>query len=183
MRTHGTLIKWNDDRGFGFIPPAQGSSEIFVHISAFPRDSVRPSLKELVSYEVEKTHDGKLRAVRVMRPGGRPRARTSHRQEASGRSSNAIGLILGALAIVVLGAFVYPQFFVRPGIESSRGILHVTPTIPEPATANSSFSCDGRTLCSQMTSCAEAEYFLEHCPNTRMDGNHDGEPCEQQWCN
>lgn len=24
MRTHGTLSKWNDDRGFGFITPAQG---------------------------------------------------------------------------------------------------------------------------------------------------------------
>ena len=45
------------------------------------------------------------------------------------------------------------------------------------------FKCDGRTHCSQMTSCAEATWFLQHCPNTQMDGNHDGEPCEQQWCN
>ena len=47
----------------------------------------------------------------------------------------------------------------------------------------SSFSCDGRTHCSQMTSCAEATYFTNYCPNTKMDGNHDGVPCEQQWCN
>ena len=47
----------------------------------------------------------------------------------------------------------------------------------------SQFKCDGRTHCSQMTSCAEAEYFLKHCPNTQMDGNNDGEPCEKQWCN
>lgn len=46
-----------------------------------------------------------------------------------------------------------------------------------------SFSCDGRQHCSQMTSCAEATYFLQHCPNTKMDGNYDGIPCEQQWCN
>ena len=45
------------------------------------------------------------------------------------------------------------------------------------------FSCDGRTHCSQMRSCEEATYFLQHCPNTQMDGNNDGEPCEQQWCN
>lgn len=45
-----------------------------------------------------------------------------------------------------------------------------------------SFSCDGRTHCSQMTSCAEATYFTNYCPNTKMDGNHDGVPCEQQWC-
>jgi Excalibur calcium-binding domain len=46
----------------------------------------------------------------------------------------------------------------------------------------SSFKCDGRTHCSQMTSCAEATYFIEHCPNTKMDGNNDGVPCESQWC-
>jgi cold shock CspA family protein len=39
-----------------------------------------------------------------------------------------------------------------------------------------------RTWCSQMTSCAEATYFLNHCPDTRMDGDHDGIPCEDQWC-
>ena len=48
--------------------------------------------------------------------------------------------------------------------------------------ANPAFKCDGRTHCSQMTSCAEATYFLQHCPNPKMDGNNDGEPCEQQWC-
>jgi hypothetical protein len=52
-----------------------------------------------------------------------------------------------------------------------------------PATAvRTSFSCDGRTYCSQMISCDEARYFLQHCPNVKMDGDHDGVPCEQQWC-
>lgn len=44
------------------------------------------------------------------------------------------------------------------------------------------FKCDGRTHCSQMTSCAEATYFLKNCPGTKMDGNNDGIPCERQWC-
>lgn len=43
--------------------------------------------------------------------------------------------------------------------------------------------CDGRTTCSQMTSCAEAKYFLAHCPGVTMDGDHNGIPCERQWCN
>lgn len=46
----------------------------------------------------------------------------------------------------------------------------------------SPFHCDGRTYCSEMTSCAEAKYFLAHCPNVKMDGDHDGIPCEKQWC-
>jgi hypothetical protein len=48
--------------------------------------------------------------------------------------------------------------------------------------ASSEFKCDGRTYCSQMTSCAEATYFLKNCPGTKMDGNGDGVPCEKQWC-
>lgn len=47
----------------------------------------------------------------------------------------------------------------------------------------SDFKCDGRTHCSQMKSCAEATYFVQQCPNTQMDGNGDGVPCESQWCN
>ena len=60
-------------------------------------------------------------------------------------------------------------------------------SFPDPASSRempvkSTFSCDGRTHCSQMTSCEEAEYFLRNCPGTKMDGNNDGEPCESQWC-
>jgi len=47
---------------------------------------------------------------------------------------------------------------------------------------NSNFICDGREYCSQMNSCEEATYFINNCPNTKMDGNHDGVPCERQWC-
>ncbi|MCK7608196.1 cold shock domain-containing protein [Acinetobacter portensis] len=46
---------------------------------------------------------------------------------------------------------------------------------------NQSFSCDGRTHCSQMRSYEEAVYFLRHCPNVKMDGNNDGVPCERQF--
>lgn len=55
-----------------------------------------------------------------------------------------------------------------------------------PATLSSpvsQYECDGRTHCSQMTSCEEAIYFLRNCPGVKMDGNNDGVPCERQWCN
>jgi len=42
--------------------------------------------------------------------------------------------------------------------------------------------CDGRLYCSQMSSCAEATWFLNNCPGVKMDGDRDGVPCEQQWC-
>lgn len=43
---------------------------------------------------------------------------------------------------------------------------------------NESFTCDDRQHCSQMTSRAEAEFFIQNCPNTKMDGDNDGIPCE-----
>jgi cold shock CspA family protein len=55
-------------------------------------------------------------------------------------------------------------------------------TPPAPAAVVESFRCDGRTHCSQMNSCAEATYFLRNCPGVKMDGDHDGVACEEQWC-
>ncbi|MEJ5029051.1 excalibur calcium-binding domain-containing protein [Comamonas sp. MYb69] len=34
-----------------------------------------------------------------------------------------------------------------------------------------------------MTSCKEAKFFLKNCPDTKMDGDNDGIPCERQLCN
>jgi excalibur calcium-binding domain-containing protein len=63
--------------------------------------------------------------------------------------------------------------------ETKRRTSAVTQTAP-PATTP---KCDGRIYCSQMTSCAEAKYFLANCPGVKMDGDRNGIPCEQQWCN
>lgn len=50
------------------------------------------------------------------------------------------------------------------------------------ASSGTSFKCDGRKHCTQMTSCAEAKYFLSNCPSVMMDGDGDGIPCEEQHC-
>ena len=42
----------------------------------------------------------------------------------------------------------------------------------------SQFKCDGRQHCSQMNSRAEAEWFVQHCPDNKMDGDGDKIPCE-----
>jgi len=47
---------------------------------------------------------------------------------------------------------------------------------------NSSFQCSGKIYCSQMSSCSEAQFYLNNCPGTKMDGDNDGVPCEKQWC-
>ncbi len=66
------------------------------------------------------------------------------------------------------------------GSRSANEIPQVTVN-PGVLPANS-FKCDGRTQCAQMTSCAEAKYFLKNCSGVKMDGDGDGIPCEQQFC-
>lgn len=50
-----------------------------------------------------------------------------------------------------------------------------------PVLSTPQFSCDGREYCSQMRSYEEAKFFIENCPNTKMDGDNDGVPCERQF--
>ena len=51
-------------------------------------------------------------------------------------------------------------------------------TPPAKTQANSSYSCSQRKTCGQMASCAEAEYHLLQCGNSRLDQDNDGVPCE-----
>jgi cold shock CspA family protein len=177
MRTHGTLTKWHDDRGFGFITPAKGPADIFVHYSAFPRDGPRPQLNELVSFEIEADPDGKKRAVRVMRPGQRSSARPASAHGRQGSDDRRVGGVFALVAVICLGAYGYSRY-------TKQTVSEPTPVefVSRPTSPTSTYSCDGRTMCSQMTSCAEATFFIRNCPNTQMDGDHDGVPCESQWC-
>lgn len=176
MRIHGTLVKWNDERGFGFIAPASGNDEIFVHVSAFPRDGVRPHIGELISFETENRTDGRKRAIRIMRPAVRSRQPLP---QASARTRSSLVTALGLMALGSLAIYA----FLSPGNPATRQapVDTVMPAVPLLAPAQL-FSCDGRTRCSQMTSCEEAQFFLKNCPNTQMDGDQDGVPCEHQWC-
>lgn len=121
MRTHGTLTRWNDDRGFGFITPARGTADVFVHISAFPRDGVRPRVSELISFEVEIGPDGRQRAVRVMRPGQRSAAKRPFARERQQAPARWLGGLITLLA-AGLGAYGYSQYAkhaVRPAVSVS----------------------------------------------------------------
>ena len=181
-RAHGTLTKWDDGRGFGFITPASGSVEIFVHITAFPNDGTRPRIGELISFELEPGDNGKkTRAVRIMRPGSQRAPRLPKRQAASNSKSRLVAVLVGLSAIGAIGAIGY-RTYVGNGTE----IGETTPRVSTSSASNTPspsqrFQCDGRQHCSQMASYDEARFFIQHCPDTVMDGDGDGIPCESQF--
>lgn len=60
------IVKWfNPNKGFGFIQPEEGGSDVFVHITALERAGLK-TLNEgqRVSYELA-TNKGKTSAVNI----------------------------------------------------------------------------------------------------------------------
>jgi uncharacterized membrane protein YsdA (DUF1294 family)/cold shock CspA family protein len=64
----GTVFKWDDARGFGYIAPADGGHHVFAHIQAWPRGAGRPKLGDVVTFETELAPDGRVRASSVCSP-------------------------------------------------------------------------------------------------------------------
>lgn len=194
MRFEGTLTKWNDERGFGFITPIPAGQEVFVHISAFARDGQRPQLQEALSFEIAMNKDGKKQAVAVHRnrpassaPLARERRRTATSHEPRALPSRIVVFII-ACALLAAAYWHYDRRNQRAMAAQAEAAAQVrdlptgAPVATSQPLASSPYRCDGRQYCSQMTSCSEAKFFLQSCPGVKMDGNGDGVPCEQQWC-
>lgn len=184
MPQTGILRTWNEERGFGFIAPTGGGRELFVHISAFPRDGSRPTLGESLSYEPGQGADGRPQAVRVIRQAiGKPSTRPSARvpvHRSWGRPLAAWKLMIAL--VIAIGGYSFSKYGQFIPLRSAKPPSAATPEAVAADPPPASFRCDGRTHCSQMTSCREAKFFLKNCPGTKMDGDNDGVPCEQQWC-
>ena len=195
MRFEGTLAQWNDDRGFGFIQPTEGGQTLFAHISAFPRDGQRPQLHERLSFEVTLGQGGKKQATAIERPRTMavpPQRRPHQPRMARSPSTGMFGKLVALLLVCAMLGAGYWKFQARQQQalataaeqetwSDAAPVRSASPATPAPL-VSSPYRCDGRQHCSQMTSCAEAKFFLKNCPDPKMDGNHDGVPCEQQWC-
>ena len=197
MRFSGKINSWNAERSFGFIRPADGGQDIFVHMSALTGGEPRPD--ELLSFEVALNREGKKKAINVRREAAAavgparpaPQRGLALRMDRPPSGSGWMARVLVLALLVGLGWAGFNRYAefrgqaqagvttpfaapARPGLFSD--IVKAQPT------PSSRYSCDGRMRCSQMTSCEEATFFLKNCPGTKMDGNHDGVPCEMQWC-
>lgn len=115
-----------------------------------------------------------------------PKRIVSHSRRKTKRKSESggfFGTIITVIIFGIIGYFVYGfiQDFLHRNELTNQPVIQETLKIANTQAVSSNpnhFQCDGRTHCSQMRSYEEAVFFLRNCPNVEMDGNNDGEPCE-----
>lgn len=66
MRYKGILTNWKDEKGFGFITPASGNKQVFVHIKSFVNRQRRPIGNERLTYELKTDANGRELAEHVL---------------------------------------------------------------------------------------------------------------------
>ena len=63
---NGTVKWFNSTKGFGFIAPANGNKDVFVHISAMERAGIRAlNDGQAVTFDIESGRDGRESAVNL----------------------------------------------------------------------------------------------------------------------
>ena len=177
MRLQGRIESWNDQRGFGFVVQNATGRKALVHISALADRRKRPVVGELVTYEEgreEKDERGRPRAVEVRF--------VDHKLARDRRPVSALGSILfGAFAVAAIAAVAYVR--ITHANSTVAASVHKLVSDRDSLRNHPEFQCEPKkTYCSEMSSCAEAYFHLERCGPTEMDGDSDGIPCEQQWC-
>lgn len=185
----GVIVKWDDEKGYGFIRIDGGNKEIFCHISDFSPRNPRPEINEAVGFEVVSDSKGRFSAKQI-RYLNRERAvspgyRKKHRKDEESPTSIVrvvLSLSVGLLLVSVIGykAYQYASEKLTPKQENTPVKTQVLPEIKRQQPDSSPYRCDGRQHCSQMTSCEEAKWFVRNCSDTKMDGDGDGIPCEDK---
>jgi cold shock CspA family protein len=174
MRLQGRIIEWNDERGFGFVVQNGASARIFLHVSAFRKRGGRPLLGSLVTYEIRRDDKGRLQAATAEIIG----AKSSRQSTAAALSSAIVGLVL----LLLIGYVGYIRLS-NPHSTISASAYKIV-SVRDAVKSQPEFQCEPeKNSCSKMTSCAEALFHQERCKVPDMDGDRDGIPCEQQWCN
>ena len=198
MRRHGSIARWVDERGFGFISDDENGEEVVLHVSSLSRRSIRPQVGDRVSFDLQLDDRGRPQAVRVAHARGPVFAQVVPASAERSRRRKPPGATVWIAGVVAL-ALGFGWFMTRPvpapaPTPSAAGILprsaapgraespSANPSPVLRATAGAPFSCQGKTRCSEMTSCAEAVFYMQRCSGSVTDGDGDGLPCEDQWC-
>lgn len=68
-RIKGKLIRWDDDKGFGFIKPALSGDEVFFHINDLKNASRRPQVNDVITFLPTTDKQGRSKAINATLSG------------------------------------------------------------------------------------------------------------------
>lgn len=192
----GKLVRWVDDKGFGFIKPDDGGNDVFIHISTLKGMSRPPIVGDTIIYETSFDDKGKVRAVSAKiegvapvltvspihrnhtpRPANFPKHSSYKRHNTYRPPYKRSGFRFVPILMIIAAVFVYDQF----NTHSISSGATFEPSFSEPIKSSQNFTCQGKVYCSEMSSYDEAVFYLQNCPGTKIDGDNDGIPCEQQF--
>jgi cold shock CspA family protein len=192
----GKLVRWIGDKGFGFIKPENGKADIFIHISALASMSRKPVIGDVILYQVGFDANGKLRAVNAKIEGVNEvlalvpleqkrkkdlsfpaKERTYRKPRKISHSQKSFNL-LPVLIVIGVAVFIYSKVSKEKNFVDQ---IEIPASEAQPIEQTEQFQCQGKVWCSEMSSYEEAIFYLGNCPGTKMDGDGDGIPCEQQF--
>jgi len=190
----GKLVRWVDEKGFGFIKPENEKDDVFIHISALKGMSRKPIIGDLIHYQISSDSNGKIRAVnakiegveRVLslepikhkrsRPTPLPK-KTYRKQTKTNRPQKSFNF-LPIIMVIGIAVFIYSKVSKEKiSVDQIKPPTFETQRLKQ----EEQFQCEGKTWCSDMSSYEEAVFYLRNCPGTKMDGDGDGIPCERQF--
>lgn len=115
----GQLKKWNDERGFGFIQPLDGSSDVFLHISELKDATRRPQVNDTIYYYTVADRNGKLRACNAFILGARKKSNSLSNYSKNLAKSKAFPIyplpILKLLLLSILPSIGSVHFAIKTG--------------------------------------------------------------------
>jgi cold shock CspA family protein len=175
MRLQGRVAEWYDERGFGFITQNGTGARVFLHVSQLSANRRRPAIGSLITYELGKDDKGRIRARNAQFVGAGTLV-------PSGSTGTLASAVMGLIVLLVIGYVGYVRIS-NPNSTVSASVYKIV-FARDALRSHPEFQCrPEKNSCSNMTSCAEALFHQERCGVANMDGDHDGIPCEQQWCN
>ena len=108
MEYKGELVRWNDERGFGFIKSPSSEEKFFIHITALKAMPRRPVVGDIIYFQVERGEDGKARAKSARIEG---LAKTTGKTRPK-KGGNGYLLIFGLWVVFLVLVLVSVSFFV-----------------------------------------------------------------------
>ena len=99
MRLKGKLIKWNNEKAFGFIAPNGGGDQVFIHKTGFSNRIRTPQINDVITFSISKDKQGRYCANDATYAGEKLKVK-----QAKGSNKFSIylsGIFLGSIALAL----------------------------------------------------------------------------------